>query len=343
MSIEPCSDDLLRETVAVYVANDRSQTKTAEQLNLARSTLQHRLARARERGLLDNQTSMVSLPSFVLDGDEEEDIKDILNRFRKGHDIKAKAAAARNWFEIRVKETKPYALLWFGDPHLGPHTAWPILEKHIAIARQDGVYGANIGDTTNSWPWTGRMARLWAESDISHKTERRLAEWFMFEAGIQWLLWILGNHDEWNNKDFYKKLGAYAVPVIDWRAKFTLVHNNGSKTRIDAAHGRKGSSIYNPTHGTLRDAKFGEDAALYVTGHTHNFGLFEYEMPERKTNAWLAQVRGYKVFDDYALVNGFAESQKGHAIMSIIDPATGAVQCFADPEEGAAFLKWKRR
>jgi hypothetical protein len=265
-------------------------------------------------------------------------------RFRKAHERKQKAIEARAWFPIRVNEDKPYGILWFGDPHLGTHCNWPLLERHIAVARQDGVYSGNIGDTTDNWPWTGRLARLWAEADISHKTEKRLATWFMMEAGIRWLLWLGGNHDEWNGgTEFYKMLGAHQIPVIDWRAQFTLTHRNGTETRMDAAHGRKGTSIYNPTHGTLRDAKFGEEAAVWITGHIHSYGLFHIEFPEKKTVAWLAQIAGYKMGDRYALVNGFAQSNHGAAVLSIVNPETGKVQCFGDPEEGAEFLKWLRR
>lgn len=318
-----------------------TQAGAADALGISRGTLQNRLRIAAARGLKD---AAVEFPSFVTDGDEDEPIDEILSRFRKNHERQQKAIEARNWFPIKVKEDKPYGILWFGDPHLGTHCNWTLLEKHIAIARQDGVYGGNIGDTTDNWPWTGRLARLWAESDISQKTEKRLATWFMMEAGIKWLLWLGGNHDEWNGgTEFYKMLGASQVPVIDWRAQFTLVHKNGSQARHDAAHGRKGTSIYNPTHGTLRDAKFGEDAAIYLTGHTHNFGLFQIEFAERKTTTWLAQVAGYKMGDRYALVNGFAQSNHGAAILEIVDPVSAKIMCFSDPEEGAEFLKWKRR
>jgi hypothetical protein len=30
-------------------------------------------------------------------------------------------------------------------------------------------------------------------------------------------------------------------------------------------------------------------------------------------------------------------------VLSIVNPETGKVQCFGDPEEGAEFLKWLRR
>lgn len=336
------SDDVLRETAAVFKATGSNQKRTAESLGIARSSLQNRLKVAEERNLIAPQ--MVEMPAFVLDGDEEEDISVILDRMKKAQERKRKAAEERNWFPIKIHEEKPYGILWFGDPHLGPDTDWSLLERHIAVARQDGVYGGNIGDTTDNFPWTGRLARIWAEKDVSSQTERRLATWFMLEAGIKWMVFLLGNHDVWNGgTEFYKMIGAYNVPVIDWRARFTLVHKNGSQTRIDAAHGRKGNSIYNPTHGTLRDAKFGEEAALFVTGHIHCYGLFDIEFPERKTRTWLAQISGYKTNDRYALVNGFAESNHGSAVFSIIDPATGKVQCFGDVEEGSEYLKWLRR
>lgn len=291
------------------------------------------------------KAAAVEFPAFVTDGDEDEPIDEILARRRKAFERKAKAAEARRWFEIRIKETAPYAILWFGDPHVDNDGCnWPLLERHLEIARRPGIYGGNIGDTTDNWPWTGRLTKLWAETDVSNKTAKRMAEWFMFEAGVHWLVWLLGNHDAWNGgTEFYQRLGAQAVPVIDWRAQFVLVHPNGSRTRIDAAHGRKGNSIYNPSHGTLRAARFGETADLFVTGHIHSFKLDHFEDADRQQVSWLAQIRGYKWFDHYAHVNGFAEHQHGAAVLSVIDPETGRVTCFADPAEGADFLEWKRR
>lgn len=325
----------VRELAVDYVKPDGTPNfnRIAKEVGVARSTVTLWLSETPKE-------TKVEHPEFITEGDEEEHIHDILSRFRKAHARKKKAAEARSWYQVKVRETKPYGILWFGDPHLGPHCDWETLERHIDIANQDGVYGANIGDTTDNWPWTGRLARLWAEADISTATERRLAKWFMMEAGIDWLVWLIGNHDEWNGgAEFYKMLGARQVPVMDWRAQFTLVHPNGSETRVDAAHGRRGTSIYNPTHSTLRDAKFGEDADLFITGHIHTFGLFDIEFAEKKRNVWLAQVSGYKMDDHYAKVRGFAESRRGSAILSIVYPETGGVQCFADVEAGARFLE----
>lgn len=317
-----------------------SAAHAARRLGIRKCTVQQIARQMREAN-----DKPVVLPKFVLDGDDSEDIDELIARRRKAFERKAKAAEARRWFEIGMRETRPYGVLWFGDPHLDNEGCnWPLLERHLAVARQPGVYGGNVGDTTDNWPWTGRLAKLWADADISDKSAKKLAEWFMFDAGVRWLVWLVGNHDAWNGGgDFYKRLGAHAVPVVDWRAQFVLSHPTGIFTRIDAAHGRKGTSIYNPSHGTIRAAKFGEAADLFVTGHIHSFGLTHFEDADRKHTSWLAQVRGYKFDDGFAWVNGFAEYQNGAAILSVIDPQTGKITCFADPEEGAEWLSWKRR
>jgi hypothetical protein len=340
MPAQPLSDAERRATVEALEQTKNADGSTnlsaaARYLGVARSTIQHRAALVKD--------ALVEFPAFVTHGDDEEDINEILNRFKKAHKREKEAAAARQWYTVRVNETKPYGILWFGDPHLGPHCNWEALERDIAIANQEGVYAGNVGDTTDNWPWTGRLARLWAENDISKKTERRLATWFMKEAGIKWLVWVGGNHDEWNGGlEFYRWIGATEIPVVDWRARFQIQHRNGTTVRIDAAHGRKGTSIYNPTHGTLRDAKFGEDADLFVTGHIHSFGLFDIEFPEKRKRTWLAQISGYKINDRYALVNGFAESQHGQSVFTVINPQTGKVQCFGDSSEGADYLLYLR-
>lgn len=288
----------------------------------------------------------VEFPEFVTDGDEEEAIEDILDRKAKHFERKAKAIADRNWFKIKVNETQPYGVLAFGDPHLDDDGCnIPLLRRHLEIASMPGVYGINIGDTTNNW--VGRLERKYADQETSRHTGRRLVDWFMFDSGASWLCWVLGNHDSWNEgADFHYRLAKHKIPVIDWRAQFELVHPNGTTCRIDNSHGRKGSSIWNNLHATLRAAKLGELADAYLTGHTHNYGCEDLEIAERNHDTWLVQLRGYKFFDSYALHNNFAEHQRGSGVLLIIDPRETAprrvVQCFENVELGYQFLRLMR-
>ncbi|MEM7069831.1 MAG: hypothetical protein AAF478_13215 [Pseudomonadota bacterium] len=294
-----------------------------------------------------SKDTVIQFPDFTEEEDAGEPIDDIIDRMSQNFLRRQKAANDRNWFKIKVNETKPYGLLWFGDPHLDDDGCnWPLVKRHCEIAEQEGVYGCNIGDTTNNW--VGRLMAKYADQECSKTNADRLAEWFMFDSKVKWLVWLLGNHDLWNNgAHFYKRMCANHVPVIDWQAKFEIHHPSGSRVRIDASHGRKGTSIYNQLHGTLREAVMGEVADLYVTGHTHNFAMEMLEVAQRQHVCWLLQLRGYKFFDDYAILRGFPEHRHGSALFVIIDPSKDAISpvkiCFEDVEEGADYLQFLRR
>lgn len=328
-----------------WVASGCDYRAAGKAMGKSDNYVRRRVRAATDRALIAN-AKPVEYPAFVDDGDEEEPIDEILARLQKGFERKHKQASARRWFTVKVKEEKPYGLLMFGDPHLGDNGCnMPLLMRHLEIARKPGIYGLNIGDTTNNW--VGRLMRLYAEQETSAKTEKRLAEWFMFDAGVKWLCWILGNHDDWNGgADFQKRLGGQHIPIIDWKAQFKIGHESGTEALVDASHGRKGSSIWNNLHATLRAAKLGEHADLYVTGHTHNFGLEDLEIAEKGVSSWLVQLRGYKWHDHYALTGNYAEHQRGAAVMAIIDPREDArrrVMCLEDVEMATDWLEWLRR
>jgi len=316
-----------------------NQTEIAKELGLPRTTVQSRIY-AVESGKYDN----IEFPDF---DSEEESIDEIRERAKARYRRKRSAHDAKQWFTIKLNEEIPYGILWFGDPHLDDDGAnWDLVEEHVEIATQEGIYGANIGDTTNRW--VGRLMTKYADQSITWSEADRLADWFMHESGVSWLVWLLGNHDLWNRgHDFYKRLGASKIPIIDWRAQFKIKHPTGKEIKIDAAHGRKGTSMYNELHGTLREAKMGDEADLYVTGHTHNYGMQHLEIASRQRVCWLLQLRGYKEMDEYALVKGFPEHRHGAAILVIIDPRKGARNiihhCFEDVEAGAKYLKYIRK
>lgn len=327
----------IEEMVEVYLNGGVSIRELARINNIPRSTLQDRINAARR--------AKIEFPDFV-GASEDESIDAIRQRALEKYNRKREASSKRNWFTIKLNEEKPYGFLWFGDPHLDDDgTNWPLLEKHVALAAMDGVYCGNIGDTTNRW--VGRLIQKYADQSITWTDADRLAEWFMKDSGCTWLVWLLGNHDLWNRgADFYKRIGAPEIPVLNWRAKFKIKHPSGTELRVDASHGRKGKSIYNELHGTLRDAMLGEAADLYVTGHTHNYAMEHVELASRRAAAWLVQLRGYKEMDEYALTNGFPECQYGSSVLVIVDPRKGArnviSHCFEDVEMGVEYLKMLR-
>lgn len=286
------------------------------------------------------------LPDFPDDDvPTEELIESMERRFQKRH----AAVKAREWFPIKLRDNRPIGIMWFGDPHVDDNGChWPLLKRHVALCRDtDGLFGANVGDTTNNW--VGRLTRLFADQDTSQATARKLARWLLCESGVRWLLWLLGNHDSWNDgAAILKEMNRTTrIPIEDWGAQFRLVWPNGFERRIWAAHDFKGFSLWNSLHSLQRAAHTKSHAHLYVAGHTHNWATHQEESASRDFTYWLARARGYKFIDPHAVNHGHASQDEGASIVAVFDPKAkseaAAIQCFADPELGADFLTFLRR
>ena len=251
---------------------------------------------------------------------------------------------SEQWFRVHVRDPKPIGVLWFGDPHIGVLCDVARLRRDVALcASTPGLYGANIGDVSDNW--TGSLMRIASEQDISRRTERQLARWFLSEAGITWLVWLFGNHDEWNDgADFVRNMDVHnEVPMFDWSAKFEMVWPTGSKIRVHAAHDFPGHSMWNNTHGPSRAPRMlGNGADLYVCGHKHTWGIQQFEMPEAGVCPLAIRTRGYKRHDPHARRLGYADDRHGAGILTIFNPSgvgPGKVMAFADTEQGVRVLR----
>lgn len=320
-----------------------SEVKAAAGLGLSRSTFRSRLA-AEKLQAFKGDITPPEIPSPDLPIDE------VITLCTRQFEAMHKSREAEEWCAFEVHDPLPIGILWFGDPHLGDTGCnWPLLQQHVELCRNTpGLYGANIGDVTNNWPTGGRLAKKWADQDTSMRTEQRLARWFLADSGVRWLLWIMGNHDAWNQgSTILRSMNINGVLMQDWEAKFALRFPNSREVRIHAAHDFKGSSIWNIMHGAVRAATISSDADLYVCGHRHDWGISQFELAGRHRTPTLIRTRGYKWHDEYARVHGFQSSQSGSAILTILnvnapDPA-GRVMAFSDVEAGAAVLATLRR
>lgn len=313
--------------------------KAADALNIPRTTFKQRLYIIRA----ERKQETFTIPELPTDDlPAEMIVEQLTNRFMK----RKEAKDARKWIPIDMRNSMPIGLLWLGDPHIDDNYCdWPNLRKHIDIIQtNEGIYGCSLGDHQNNW--IGRLARLYDHQDTSHKTAWRLVEWLI--DNINPLILIGGNHDMWSGAGDPLKwmTGAHSINE-DWEARVEVRFPNGRVCRIHAAHDMPGHSQWNPLHAQNKMARFKSNAHLYISGHRHNWALGHIELVEQEMTTWLARARGYKFRDDFALTKGFEQQNFGQAILQVIDPhasdPTGFVHCFADVEQGAEFLDWKRQ
>lgn len=324
--------------------------EVARILGVKRSTVQHRAKtwedRLQKRGESPSEPE-IRLPEFP---PEHVPIEQVIAHMSAAYQKRAASYAAHTWFPVKVKHDLPIGVLWFGDPHVDDDGAnWPLLEEHIALCRNtEGLYGANIGDTTNGWG--GRLIRKYADQDTSLKTAQRLAEWFLLDSGIKWLIWLFGNHEHMADggailAQMAKRYGTTKIVMHDWEARFRFVFPSGAETKVYCAHNFEGSSMWNPLHGNVKAARFGSEIDLLVSGHLHTWGISQWELPDQGTAPVMIRVRGYKHHDDFARKLGFFDQKDGASILTIIDPKADRlrrVTAFVDVEAGADYLTWLR-
>ena len=344
------SDDVYREALAA-VERCGSITAAAAEFGIARQTMQDRIRNARAR-LGANAPKMVEMPSFLEDGDEEEPIDEIIERMSRNFERAKKAQDARKWFPIKFKDDKPVGILFVGDPHIDDNGCnLPVLRKHIEIAKStEGMFAVNIGDVANDWG--GRLIKKYADQDTSVNTGRRLVEWLLLKSGMPWIVWLHGNHQHMGgsmplHEEMNKRYGTQHVPMFDWEARFTLQFPNREEFRINAAHDFAGNSMWNPIHGAVKAAKFGDNIDVAVCGHKHNWAVSQWEQAEQGNSPLMIRVRGYKHLDDYARRIGKYEQEEGQSILVVFDPnaktQSGRMTAFVDVEKGAEFLSMLRK
>ena len=355
-------ESTLRRTVKILEECGWNRSAAGRRLKLNESTIRRHAELAVEQGLLEDlppgdkgasrrtvaepDSPALDFPSFPAEELPADELVDLMkSQFRREH----LAHRSRKWFDIRVNIPGPIGIMWFGDPHVDSQGCnWPLLDAHAKICRDtEGMFGANIGDTTDNW--VGRLARLYAHSNQSRSRAVRLAEIFIAEMGIDWLLLLRGNHDMWSQSrqddplTWFKRGGA---PMEDWQARFSLLFPNDRRARIWAAHDFPGHSWFNPTHGNKR-ASLRDQSHLYICGHRHNWALHCEENADTNEVYWFARARGYKYIDHHGENLGHEAQMEGACIVSVIDPdsvlESGFVQCFSDPHAAADFLTYKRR
>lgn len=333
--------------IAAWEASGRNMRGTARALGVDQKSLREML---RRRGLLSASEEVAPFAGDAVTVDElpppDLPFAERLATMRTRNALRIAHARAQAWQTIRVPIAGPYGICWFGDMHLDdPFCDLEGFERDARIcATTEGLYGGNGGDSINNW--VGKLERLYADQSATSSEGWELVEWALKDLGVNWLLWILGNHDTWNyGKRIFDGLNTQRILMKDWDAKLRIVSPCGGELRAWARHDFKGHSMYNELHGNKRAAMIDEHADIYAAFHRHTFatGQGEFSGGRRYT---LIRAKGYKESDDYALKGQFAEQRDGQSVVSIITPRNGlppSISVFENVEEGADFLTWKRR
>ena len=274
----------------------------------------------------------------------DEPIGEWLDRRSRAFDRRQARRKAEAWLPIAIPEHRgrPFGVAFFGDMHAdNPDCNIPLLRADLsAVASTAGMFGVHVGDGTDNW--VGRLMSKFAESETTQKQARRLIQHILHKAGVDWLAWIGGNHDKWNEGlAILGLLAGDSFYLPFWEAKLEL-RCGREKFRVHVAHDFRGHSDWNITHGPLKAAYKGSVADLYVCGHKHDWGIQQFEIAGHGRVVHAARARGYKWADDYATEHGFQSASHGAGIVAIFDPReknpARRIMLVPDIQHGCAIL-----
>lgn len=341
-------DHELLRALEILKLCDNNQVHAAAQLGLTRRALAHRVMTAKKKivdGTLrvDKPFEIPSLP------DGRPDPEALIKRRKEDFDRTRIAKTARKLIPVNIKADGPIGIVHFGDPHVDDDgTDIGLLEDHVKIINKtEGLFGANLGDLQNNW--IGRLARLYGEQSTSRADAWILTEWLV--GAVQWLYLVAGNHDAWSGEgDPLKWIARQTNNPLEYHGcRLGLHFPNGKQVRINARHDFAGHSMWNPAHGPMKAVQGGWRDHILTCGHKHvSFVAGPLKDPASGLLSWVVRCAGYKTYDRYAEERGLPDQNAFAACVTIIDPQYAdddarLITVIPDVQEGAEFLKWKRR
>jgi hypothetical protein len=279
----------------------------------------------------------------------ERSVEEIISHRKKEFARFNASEEARKLIQVRVKLKGPVAINLQGDPHMDdPGCDIEALERDTTLVREtEGFFAGCIGDLQNAW--VGRLARLYAKQTITAKEAWKLVQWYIKSCPGKWLFVLKGNHDLWaGDNDLLGWIAAQEDVISEeHQARFALKFPNGREIRLSARHDWPGASMWNPTHGGARAARFTTHDHIIVSGHRHSGGYQKIYIEASDIVSHIIQLGAYKIHDDFRNERGFNRFQVSPSTTVVIDPDAQSqrslIHAFDDTEEAAEFLKFKRR
>lgn len=243
-----------------------------------------------------------------------------------------------------VWESGPICLVFTADWHLGGEGVnWPRL-RHDAelIADMPNTWVMVLGDIVDNFV-VQRLLQVRNKARFSIRDEWALATFALKLLGPKLIACVAGNHDLWTlamaGIDFFEETLERINPecLYDRDDSLIQVTVGDEEYLMRVRHKWSGSSIYNPTHGIERAAKFEFPFNIGVGAHTHTWGVAR-QFRAAKREAIAIQVGTYKEVDDFGRSISGVPSQRP-SIALIIDDETNSLTGYSQLERAKEIME----
>lgn len=308
-----------RAVIQAFLNHPDNVSAASREVGITRCSYRERVRRLRAKGELQEPSkfTVTDSPPNV-----DEPIDALIQR-RLADSVRVRARVSHGEMHtVAIHERGPIGILHIGDPHVDDAGCdfarlWADLQL---VCDTPGLFCGIIGDLHNNW--VGRLARLYAQQDVSARNAWRLVEAMLQKVRHKLLYLVAGNHDLWSGAgDPLNWIMRYSPGVLQphgVRLRFTFPA--GEEVRANLRHEWPGSSQYNPAFGQGKAAFRGLADHIILGGHRHSSGYFTYFNEHTGVLSHCIQVGSYKIRDDYADAGGFPKINTSPSVLTIITP-----------------------
>ena len=239
----------------------------------------------------------------------------------------------------------PVCLVFMADQHFGnAGTDYRRAFGEAELVRDTpGMYAVTVGDLLDQF-LIGRLRQARDNAPFEQRKEWALVRRYIRVLSTKLVAAVSGNHDGWSvmlsNIDYFRDVLRDLAPNVLYDSDdctFTLRVGDSEKL-VRIRHKWSGSSIWNPTHGQERAARFDHGPDLLVGAHTHTCGVAR-GFNNAGHSGLAIQVGTYKsLHDDYASREGFIRANQSTAI-AVICTEDGELVGFESLKLAAEFMR----
>jgi hypothetical protein len=242
----------------------------------------------------------------------------------------------------------PIALVNTADWHLGGSGVdYPRLDRELhIIADTPGMFAIGAGDLLDQMI-VGRLLDERKGTRLSVRDEWVLLRRELAVIAPKLVAIITGNHDNWAEAltgiSYFERELADLQPraLYDTQDARVTVSVGDWDVPVRIRHKWRGSSIYNPTHGIERAAKWDHNFVIGFGAHTHRGGVCR-DFNLGNGNIGVAAMAGsYKLLDGdaYARRQGFARPAETTSVAVVINAEQRSLTGFNDLASCAEYME----
>lgn len=285
--------DYDNEVLRLYEEEGLSYADIAQKAGLTYKQVNHGITRARKKRAIEYEDKKQYT---------EEDVESFIHSMIALQEAREKINTKQVKATIRINDTKPIGVVYWGDWHIGAAGVdYKLFEEDLKkIKETDGLYFIGAGDYKDNY-LTGGHPGAQYEQIIQPGMQDLAVKHYMGQVSEKCLALVRGCHDDWDkkqgDKDFLETLCDITESVNLWHGGELTIKIQNEEYLWRCRHKYKYQSTLNLENAMRRIMELQGPCDVAAEAHLHN----GYVMKRHIMGEYRVMLRSgsYKIWDEF--------------------------------------------